>query len=258
MHSVSHWCTIVHNTDAQWRQVAHCGRFHFFFFPLWLNAIPVTPGPLAWHCNAHLMHMKQNVIMLNRGEQEQSKCAIQLLWPGLAVRSCSCTKLRQQSNVSDPQSSSPTCSAGQPHGWAQPGLAEWYAVCPCQSSNWECPLPSEELNTPLAVWRRLMFASKGCSQPAWQTPSRWPPVYTDNHSFAADTSLALGLPALLDGTLLKDWIHCWRPFCRNIRASHSQDPLNMKGGEGKNWISFIYLFTIRSADYESGKAWVSD
>ena len=46
-----------------------------------------------------------------------------------------------------------------------------------------------------------MFASKGCSQPAWQTPSRWPPVYTDNHSFAADTSLALGLPALLDGTL---------------------------------------------------------
>ena len=61
--------------------------------------------------------------------------------------------------------------------------------------------PSEELNTPLAVWRRLMFASKGCSQPAWQTPSRWPPVYTDNHSFAADTSLALGLPALLDGTL---------------------------------------------------------
>ena len=49
-----------------------------------------------------------------------------------------------------------------------------------------------------------MFASKGCSQPAWQTPSRWPPVYTDNHSFAADTSLALGLPALLDGTLLKD------------------------------------------------------
>ena len=238
-----HWCS------AQWRRVAH------FLFPVQLNEAPCTIELNEAQCNSSdtwsdttlltaILIFAQEVEPCNvvqvLATAEQSECAIQLLWPGAPVwGGWSCAKLRQPSNVSASQSRSLTGSDGQLHGWALPRfkpLVVWYHVCPLQlvgQLNWcapanqgskNAPLPEKpNTNIPLAVWRRLMVASKRCSQSAWQTPSRRPPVYTGNHSFAADT-LALHFP-------------------QNTTTSRSQDLLKAN---------------IRSGEYEPGKTWVSD